>query len=243
MKWWDLGLALSRLKKDKATFSTGVNQYKLTPLNRNHSYLFEVIYLKWFLLSSRIFPTWNIIYLYNAMAEMSSILTVLHCALAPLLESSVSDISLPTTKLASIHLLSRFLWPWGNISTAVEQLTGSHYPVWGLCQKVSGHQQGDPPFSFPHTHPSFTTSWGFTCPWRSLGQISPFCPTQRNTCNKSQYALTTNPSAAFQLHQAYHEPLFSRNHSRTRSSASPPLPGGQLGQTDRSGYHEHCPTK
>lgn len=37
-------------------------------------------------------------YLYSAMAEMSSILTVLNCALALLLECSMSDILLPSAK-------------------------------------------------------------------------------------------------------------------------------------------------
>jgi len=50
-------------------------------------------------------------YLCNAMAEMSSVLTVLHCALAVFLGCSVPDISLPTPKVASIDLFSRFLWP------------------------------------------------------------------------------------------------------------------------------------
>lgn len=37
----------------------------------------------------------------------------------------------------------------------------------------------------PTCSSSFVTLWGFMCLWLSLGQISPFSPIQRNTCNRS----------------------------------------------------------
>lgn len=46
-----------------------VIQYKFTLLNRNHSCFLELISSKWFLLSSIIFLTCNIMHLYNALLK------------------------------------------------------------------------------------------------------------------------------------------------------------------------------
>lgn len=121
----------------------------------------------------------------------------------------------------------------------MKQLIGSHHPVWELCQKASGHQPGDPQFSFPHTH---DPSWPIL--HVSVTECRPnftlLSHSEKHMQQKSQNALTTNPSAAFQLCQVS---LSFLGIIRIHSSASSSLLGEELGHTYRSGYHQHCPSK
>lgn len=103
----------------------------------------------------------------QCIAAMNSILTVLHCVLTLCLNIQSQTLHcLMPKKLQFIYLAGSSGLEGRNHLPAMEWCTGSHHPLWGLCQMVSGHWQADPP-SPSHTfiHPSWPVGDSGICDW------------------------------------------------------------------------------
>lgn len=97
------------------------------------------------------------------------------------------------------------------------------------------------PSSFLHAQAFFMTHCGFMCPLLSPGQISPSFPNQRNTYSRSPSMLSPQTHVLLSHYTNHTMSLCFLRTIETCSSACPSLPGGDLGQTDRSGISNTVP--